>query len=291
MTGEHALLDSLRQRRPEWKPWLDIVSAVDQDLSGAKWDRMVPVVDSARATSAPVLAGASFAIDAELTRSLFDRLLKAARSSGSDNLVALSRQIDTNVDLTVLLIASVRDDREHISRLAGRSAPDIVQAFIALFSMPFLQACRRRYLPHVAESWTYTSCPICAAWPAFVEVRGIERSRSARCGRCGAEWSAPLLKCLYCSTADHTRLHTLVPHDGLSTGAVEACGACGQYTKTLTTLQGCAPAIVYAQDLATVDLDLAALDAGYVRPHGLACHLDIRAHQVPARRSAWWRTS
>jgi hypothetical protein len=39
--------------------------------------------------------------------------------------------------------------------------------------------------------------------------------------------------------------------------------------KSLTRLQGCAPDDVMVTDLATVDLDIAALEHDYARPSGL----------------------
>ena len=47
---------------------------------------------------------------------------------------------------------------------------------------------------------------------------------------------------------------------------IEACTRCGRYLKTLTVLQGAAPADVLLEDLATVELDIAALAREYRRP-------------------------
>ena len=48
--------------------------------------------------------------------------------------------------------------------------------------------CWRRWAAAVPEGWVEPFCPICGAWPALAEVRGIERSRYFRCLRCGAGW-------------------------------------------------------------------------------------------------------
>ena len=63
----------------------------------------------------------------------------------------------------------------------------------ALLPVPFLQACNRRWASSISESWVEGYCPVCGSWPAFAEVRGIERSRYFRCGRCGGEWHARAL--------------------------------------------------------------------------------------------------
>ena len=81
----------------------------------------------------------------------------------------------------------------------------------------------------------------------------LERTRYARCHRCGAAWHARMLECPYCCAADHSQLITLAPQDGEAPGSIEACRACARYLKVFTVLQGCAPASVYVEDLATVD--------------------------------------
>ena len=62
----------------------------------------------------------------------------------------------------------------------------------------------------VSESWVEGYCPVCGSWPAFAEVRGIERTRSFRCGRCGG---SGMLACCLVRTApsDHDALVALVP--------------------------------------------------------------------------------
>jgi FdhE protein len=118
-------------------------------------------------------------------------------------------------------------------------------------------------------------CPLCGAWPAFAEVRGIERLRYLRCGRCGGQWEAHPLRCLFCNMDDHEQLLSLVPqNDASSTRLIEACKHCSGYLKSFTTLQGSDPLAVALDDLASVDLDTAAVEQGYRRPDGPGYPLD-----------------
>ena len=75
-----------------------------------------------------------------------------------------------------------------------------------------------------------------------------------------------------------------MPQSGAPANAIEACTQCGGYLKTFMRLQGCSPGAVYIDDLASVELDLAALDAGYRRPHGAGYPLAVTVHAQPARR-------
>jgi hypothetical protein len=58
--------------------------------------------------------------------------------------------------------------------------------------------------------------------------------------------------------------------------------------KTVTTLQGCAPDMVALDDLASVQLDVAALEQGYTRPHGPGHPLGAAVTAEPARRLFAW---
>jgi len=76
---------------------------------------------------------------------------------------------------------------------------------------------------------------------------------------------------------DHQRLGVLLPESHGATGQIDTCATCQGYLKTHTTLQALPAYAVALQDLATITLDVAALDRGYVRPerpgYALACRL------------------
>ena len=130
---------------------------------------------------------------------------------------------------------------------------------------------------------------MCAAWPAFAEIRGIDRHRYLRCGRCGSEWPGEVLRCSFCQNHDHEQMATLVPDRQGTRGVIEACRRCHGYVKAFTTLQGTAPLAVMLEDLASVELDIAALDQGYARPEGAAAQYDVEVELLgsPARFFMW----
>ncbi|HJQ39276.1 MAG TPA: formate dehydrogenase accessory protein FdhE, partial [Thermoanaerobaculia bacterium] len=183
-----------------------------------------------------------------------------------------------DVDVLALFAASMGQNDAVVRAVAStvdrRVDAEALQAVVALLAVPFLQACNRGLAPLIRESWVEGYCPLCGSWPAFAEVRGIERIRCFRCGRCGGEWHARALHCPYCAQDDHASLVSLVPQNG-SSDVIDGCRRCLGYVKTLTRLQGCQPAAVMLEDLATVDLDVAALDQGYVRPAGLGYPLTL----------------
>ena len=81
---------------------------------------------------------------------------------------------------------------------------------------------------------------------------------------------------------DHQDLVSLVPEKSGSTRIVEACKRCLGYVKSFTVLQGSPAAGVILDDLASVDLDIAALVQGYKRPEGTGYCLDVTIVNDPS---------
>jgi FdhE protein len=211
-------------------------------------------------------------------------------------MVSVLRVVQSDVDVTDLLAASLRSDAARFTAIADAAGADAdaLRAVAALLPVPLLHACRRRHAGRLPVSWVEGHCPLCGAWPACAEVRGIERSRHFRCGRCGSEWHARLLHCPFCATPDHADLVSLVPEDVAAAshaGAIDACRRCHGYVKTFARLQGCAPEDVLIEDLASVHLDAAALARGYARPPGTGRPLDATVTAAGrTRRLFGWRS-
>ena len=291
-------LNALRQQHEEWSPWLAVVEQALAEIDGAAWHSAAASVECDHATLAadrpatrPVLVGALFVVRRRAMSRLLKRLIGRAAESGTPRLATLTAMVDHRLELLPLLRASVCQDSAYVEHVAAsrRTDAEATQAVVALAAVPLLQACRRRFEHAISKSWAQPYCPICGAWPVFAEERGIERSRCFRCGRCGGEWYARTMCCAYCGETDHDALATLVPERGRTDGVIEACRQCSGYVKVLTRLQGCAPASVLLDDLATVALDIAARSAGYVRPGATGYPLDVNVREPRAieRLSAW----
>jgi FdhE protein len=181
------------------------------------------------------------------------------------------------MDVSHLFTASVSHDSERIKEIAVKvgADPEAFPAVADLLPLPFLQACYRHWASAIPESWMEGYCPTCGAWPAFAEVRGIERSRYLRCGRCGGAWQAHCLFCPYCGTTNHEELISLVPEQSGSNSVIDACKHCLGYVKSFTVLQGSPAAGVLLDDLASAHLDVAAVEQGYKRPLGAGYALAV----------------
>jgi FdhE protein len=270
-------LEGLKRQHPEWEPWLAVLQLILGEIGDSKWDASVPVEVGPQQSKVPLLARAALGIDPSALGRMFDRLVRIASQSGTAKMATLQAIAYAKMDVLTIFRASLNHDREGMKEMASDVGvdPEAFHAVGALVSIPFLQACNRALARSIAVSWTEGYCPLCGAWPAFAEVRGIERSRYFRCGRCGAGWQAHCLFCPYCSMTDHKELASLVPEQNGAKSVIDACNRCLGYVKAFTKLQGSPPANVMVDDLATVDLDIAALEQGYRRPEGLGYSLDV----------------
>jgi FdhE protein len=285
-------VQDLGRAYPEWQPWLTIVEEVLREATDSKWEVFVPELTQSRESKVPLLAGAKLALEMTVVSGWLERLMRTAYRSGAPKMSTLHRAKQARVNTVDLFRFSLCQNGKWLTGAAIDLGVDAgaFQAVAALVPMPFLQACNRRWQQSINESWIEGYCPVCGAWPAFAEIRGIERSRYLRCGRCGGGWQAQCLSCPYCGMTDHEELVSLVPEKNGSNAVIDACKRCLGYVKTFTTLQGSPPAKVMVDDLASVDLDIAALEQGYRRPEGVGYSLDIvvGSKAMPKQTTSWW---
>ena len=284
-------LDGLKRQHPEWAPWLSVVAEVVRETGAHEWDAAVPATYVQPQRTRPLLAGAAVTLDARAARRLMRHLLRAAARSGSPKMASLEPAASTDFDVVTVFKASLCHHAGPVQELAAATSADVeaLLAVTALLPLPFLHACTRHRSAALSESWVEGYCPVCGSWPTLAEVRGIDRSRYFRCGRCSAEWHARALYCPYCSMNDHDELVSLVPEKSGAHATIDGCRRCLGYVKTFARLQACPPGTVLLEDLATVDLDVAAIEQGYTRPAGAGYALEVTVTDTgaPPRFFGW----
>jgi FdhE protein len=289
MTAIDTGLQDLKRQHPEWEPWLAVVQAILREIADPKWDAIIPLRAEAQKSKVPLLAEAKLELEKSLIHPFTEQLMRIACQSGTPQMATLKAALQSELDVFTLFRASLNQDGDRIKEVAVAvgADPEAFQAVAVLMPVPFLHACNRRWARSIPPSWMEGYCPVCGTWPAFAEVRGIDRSRYLRCGRCGGEWQAHCLFCPYCGMADHKELVSLVPEKSGSNAAIDACARCLGYVKTFTTLQGSPPAKVILDDLASVELDVAAAAQGYKRPQYAGYVLNVTAAEKSGLRDVF----
>lgn len=269
-------LQALRSDHPEWRPWLSVVEEILAAAADRRWEEFVPARPR-RADRVPLLAQASILFPRDFLQNWLTQLLRAARVAGTPAMASLQTLSRADIDAAEIFNAALMLNALQMQNIAINQGADAkaFESVAQLMPSPFLHACNRLWTCPDEESWTEAYCRLCGAWPTLAEVRGIERARYLRCGRCGRQWQAHALRCLYCNNDDHEQLESLVPENNESdTRRIEACKRCFGYVKSITTLQGGDALGVILDDLASIDLDIAAVDQGYRRPEGLGHSLN-----------------
>jgi len=259
---------AVRRATPESDAWLTLLeAALAESEDGAVWEAAVPSPAAERPVKAPLLSHTRITLDARATRLWVRRLLTLA-------LPGEARKVDE----IALLDAALSHDDEALDALAraGGADPSVLRVAGQMAVLPLLQACARALAPEVPAAWWEGYCPVCGAWPAVAEYTGLERKRQLRCGRCGAGWAIPLLRCVYCDETHHDNLGYLTPEAGEQSRKIEVCNTCKGYLKAVTTVRPLAPWAILVDDLTTVPLDIAALERGYRRPERPGYALEAR---------------
>lgn len=230
---------------------------------------------------------------AELSLAAGDPLLHRARitlpPAGARSLLATLADGLDEVDPLALIEASITQREVEIEALASVAGaePSALMAIGQLLAWPLLLAIgeRARSAQAVptssASAWAHGHCPVCAAWPLLSELRGIDRERALRCGRCAAAWPIRHFECPFCGNDDHRTLKYLSGEKERETRRVSVCDRCHGHLKAVATLKPLDAEDLAFTDLVTVDLDLAAMERGYGRPTQPAVALDVSVRDAP----------
>lgn len=265
-------LADLKRRTPEWRAWLALLGEVDASLE--HWtDRVTIDAEpgaAGGAPSAPLLDGRTVRLDEEALAELLARLLiSAGRHAPVETAAQALKRYRPDRETTRRLIeAAICHDDGAIAAAGATDGidPAALATVVRLTAVPPLAACATRLVDQVPQQWTCGYCPVCGGWPLLAELRGVERERLLRCGRCGSAWRAQWLRCTYCGEARHDHLGALATAAGLESRKAETCASCRHYLKSVATLTPLRLTELWIADLETVELDLATQERGYGRP-------------------------
>lgn len=265
------------------------------------WAETVPVLDRSRAQNGlPLLHGDTLVVESERVRRLLLALAAAAVRGGTAHAEPLRRVLNggvrrasSHVDALAVLEASIVGDSKRLESLAADTDVDpILLATLGhLAALPLLLACGQKAAPLLEGlCWDAGYCPVCAAWPTLAELRGLERKRWLRCGRCGSGWTLSQRQCVFCGNTDHRTQGYLAAEGEAESRRATTCERCRGYLKTLSTISPLAPTEIGLRDLSTLELDVAAIEQEYGRPAAPGFPLELHLAPAPSRHG-WlpWR--
>jgi hypothetical protein len=145
---------------------------------------------------------------------------------------------------------------------APEGAPPNLDQVLVLAMRPFLARCAEVLMQKSeVAAWNHGHCPVCGWEPDFAVVTP-HGDRRLICGRCLAHWGFGAHTCPFCSNADRALVTSFASRDGRY--RVYACDVCRRYLKAYDARNASRPVMVLVDSIATLPLDAAAMQRGYV---------------------------
>jgi FdhE protein len=153
------------------------------------------------------------------------------------------------------------DGTDPHARTSGE-APAGLDQVLVLALRPFLARCAESLIQQPdMPVWAHGHCPYCGWEPEF-SVITPNADRRLICGRCVAQWSFGPLTCPFCMNDDRALVTSFATRDGRY--RVYACDVCRRYLKAYDARHASRPVMVAVDTIATLPLDAAAMQRGYV---------------------------
>lgn len=126
---------------------------------------------------------------------------------------------------------------------------------------PFLLPWARELAPLLeGVYWQRQNCPICGGQPDFAYL-GAEGERYLVCARCDTAWRYKRLGCPFCENWDAATYGYYTDDAGVY--RLYACKQCNRYLKVLDLRQAEGERLLAVERVASIAMDLSALEAGY----------------------------
>jgi len=118
------------------------------------------------------------------------------------------------------------------------------------------------------SSWSRAICPICGHEPDMAKLEKELGKRILHCPLCDSEWVFRRLQCPFCLNDNQDTLRFFFT-DQESPYRVDICDECGRYVKTVDERKLAeGQEVCFAlEDIATIYLDVAAWEEGFLEPN------------------------
>ncbi len=268
-------LKSLRAAHPELGEAIDLQLEVIELYRRVQGRVPVPWIDISTAhvtehasTGRPLVAFEAVPIELTDLRLLVRQSAEAMRRHGilDDDDYARVQALGRDIGLLVAVGGWYRATSEqHVTtRTAALDEDDdpTLGQVLTVAMRPFLSRCAEvvQQRPELAL-WSCGHCAVCGGDPDFSVVTATGE-RLLICGRCGLQWAFEPDTCPFCRNSDRAQLSSFATPDGRY--RVEACEVCHRYLKAYDAKKGGRPVMPLVDTVATLTLDAAAMQRGYV---------------------------
>jgi FdhE protein len=205
-----------------------------------------------------------FPVDMEAAKSLFRTLCRIGQNANphmAEQIGRIEAALEANkADLETLMsgqksepaAADLRLDRQVLAFLIENSIRPSIEAG--------MEQLRSELEP---EKWRKIHCPVCGSLPSLNLLKGEGGKRCSLCSYCGCQWGIDRVSCAVCGNKEPGSLQYFYG-EGEEACRIDLCDECHHYIKTIDyrNLEASDP---FLEDLATLHLDVVAVQKGYER--------------------------
>lgn len=223
------------------------------------------------AAGVPLLRRALPSFDAAAAQGLMIRMARCLEQEGVAGALSVREALERGwPGLPAMLGSAVSGEEPFAEPPAhgGHRKTDLLRTLAIHAMKPALRTWCRELSVHNEECrrWESGDCLVCGNPATLGELRGNAQSLYLRCGLCGADWPYPRMRCVFCGNGEAAGLGLLSFDPGIDRKRAVVCERCKGYHKVIVAYAPTPVELLPVEDLATLDLDLAARERGYARP-------------------------
>ena len=209
-----------------------------------------------------------FPIEPTTARTLFLELCKVGKEANAYFSIRVQEIEDSissgRLDLDALISGGINNSEiEHCA--SELNLDETVLGFLIFNStQPAIEILREELLlGYQLDTWKKPACPVCKSVPTLSLFKGETGKRHSLCSHCGCEWPVDRTRCSICGDDDKNSVHYF-HSEGQKNVRVYTCDTCKHYIKSVDVSAN-SDADPILEDLATLHLDVVAVEKGYVR--------------------------
>ena len=269
-TREASELRALKERQPELADAVDMhIEILElhrriQSRVPLPWFELnVEVMNKHQTTGQPMLRFEEIPLELTDLRLMVRQTAEVLRRHAAIEQGDYDKVQSLGRDMTLLAVAGnwYRARAEHPGSPRGEES--MLDQVIMLAMRPFLSRCAEvlQQRSDLATIWTHPYCALCGGEPDFAVITP-QAERHLICSRCTLRWKFEVLTCPYCRNDNRRLITSFATPDGKY--RVYACDACHRYLKAYDGRRATRPVMVMVDSVATLPLDAAAIQRGYV---------------------------
>ncbi len=213
----------------------------------------------------PLVMTSEMVIDPQASENLLKELCRITADCGSD--LAGAAQVLTGQSSKATALFGPFLEAQESDVLAGAEEMGVEPKTLAFFLYhslrPSLCTCAAQLAEYLdpSSSGEQGYCPVCGSPPAIAWLEG-EGQRYLFCSFCWHQWPVNRAQCPFCGSREQQGLLYLYSEEEKEY-RVDACESCRTYIKTVDTRVLGRPAYPPLEQVASLHLDLKAVEAGY----------------------------